>query len=301
VRSGGRWGSSLRPGDRSAERPGGRRSSLRPGDRSVVRSGGRPVRTRRCVGSRRRLRQRVRHPPRGDQPWRHGRLTGRASGRCQRVLRGGTRPVRHGPDARCPAVTDGLPGLGRGDVGGRVADREHGIAGLGLGRHLPAVIARASGRAPIVRPGGIGPGRLPACGRLVTAGIRLAVPRCRAAGAAAVPGGELARRVHRRRLTGHRRVAADRAPPGGSLRGRAVPAARSGTVGRRRVVRSAALSRPPVRVGPRHRPAVTPAGEPGVGTVVGRDAHAAERICSARPSRARRRTFRSRLTLTVAG
>ena len=115
--------------------------------------------------------------------------------------RPGSRPGRHGPGARRPAVRYGVPGLRRGDIGGRVADGEHRVARIGPGIQLVAF------RRVAVR-------RLSWLVGLMYRPARLAVP-----------GRELAGRVYRRRLAGDGWVTADgslarspagcRAVPGG--------------------------------------------------------------------------------------
>ena len=175
-------------------------------------------------------------------------------------------PVWHGPHAGGAAVADGLPGLGRGHVGGGIADRQHGVAGIGLRTGTAPVVARPRSWAAGLRPDGL------RARSLRPAGISLRGPGRGPAGLAAVPRRELARRVHGRRLAGYRRIAPDRALTGRAVGGRAVPAA-----GRLAIVAPArgALRRLRVSVVVRDRHPVWPTGELGVSSFAGRGAHAA--------------------------
>jgi hypothetical protein len=192
----------------------------------------------------------------------------------------GGRPVRHGPDSGCPAVSHGLPGLGGGDVGGRVADGQHGITGIRL-RPLLAPVVAGTG----CRPGALGPGRLPACTGRPASRVRVSAPGRVPGAVPAVPRGELARRVHGRRLTGDWRIAADWPLAGRTIGGRSVPAAPR--AGRAVEFRARGVRRPLTGGLLRSFGPVAPTGEPGVCSVVGRGGHEAERIRSAgqRPAR----------------
>ncbi len=51
-------------------------------------------------------------------------------------------PCGSRPRPRCPAVANRLPRLGRGHVRGRIADRQHRVAGLGIGGKVLVVVPR---------------------------------------------------------------------------------------------------------------------------------------------------------------
>jgi hypothetical protein len=123
------------------------------------------------------------------RPW-----PGRAA--CRRP--GGARPGGASPGARRPSVAYGLPGLRRGDVRGRVGDGEHRVARIRLRIGVGGIVTR-SFAPPAARRWRARPAR---AGLASICRARVCTPP--------VPGGELAGRVHRRRLAGSRRIPAHR-------------------------------------------------------------------------------------------
>jgi hypothetical protein len=168
-----------------------------------------------------------------------------------RIAASGAKLRRGRPDSGRPAVRDRAPRLRRCHVGGRIADGQYrisrlratvGVTGVIPGQACAArsqpprwlrVAAALTGTRPLARPsrerpGGIGGRpcrggrRSSVVGRLGTACLAGSVgPRAGCVGRAItrlVPRSKLARRVHRRRLSGCRRVAAHRPLRGDRVR-----------------------------------------------------------------------------------
>jgi hypothetical protein len=172
---------------------------------------------------------------------RHGR--GRGAGSGAELGRGR-------PDSGRPALRDRAPRLRRCHVGGRIADGQYRISGVWVTLGVPGVIpghagaawsrppgwlrvpAALTGTRPLPGPSGERPGGIGGAAgrggrrsrvvgwlsRLCTAGrVGPRAGRAIRAVTRLVPGSKLARRVHGRRLSGCRRVAAHRPLPGYSV------------------------------------------------------------------------------------